>query len=413
MTIWKTYKLGELVDINKKSITKDFGYKSIEYVDTSSVTENKFEIPQLLLIDKAPSRAKRIADVGDVIISTVRPIQKHYGYIKKSSPNTVYSTGFAVVSPKKNINSKYLFYFLTQEEITLYLNSIAESGTTTFPAFKPIDLLDIEINLPDIPTQRTIAEILSSLDDKIELNNQMNKTLEEMAQAVFKQWFVDFDFPDKNGNPYKSSGGEMVESELGMIPKRWKVKLLSELMEIKYGKDHKKLAEGNIPIYGSGGIMRYGDNFLYDDESILIPRKGTLSNLFYINKPFWTVDTMFYSIIKIQYSAKYFYYFIKDLNLAEMNVGSAVPSMTTKVLNAINMLLPSDEILKKNDEFLIPIFENIEANIQGSEKLKLLRDLLLPKLMSGELDVSEAESLIEESEVLQMAAEPEIKYNKQ
>ena len=121
----------------------------------------------------------------------------------------------------------------------------------------------------------------------------------------------------------------------------WKEYKISELLKIKYGKDHKKLADGNIPLYGSGGIMRYVDSFLYDKESILIPRKGTLTNLFYLDEPFWTVDTLFWSKINTEIVfGKFLFYYLKTINFTNLNVGSAVPSLTTKVINTIDILLP-------------------------------------------------------------------------
>jgi type I restriction enzyme S subunit len=172
-----------------------------------------------------------------------------------------------------------------------------------------------------------------------------------------------------------------------ILPKGWRVGKLSEVLEIKYGKDHKHLEEGEIPVYGSGGIMRYANKALYENESILIPRKGTLSNLFYINKPFWSVDTMFYTKMKNRFCGKYLFYLLKSLNLASMNVGSAVPSLTTEVLNSIEVTIPPNDILKKFDDIVTPMFENIETNIEENKTLASLRDLLLPKLMKGEIKV--------------------------
>ena len=126
-------------------------------------------------------------------------------------------------------------------------------------------------------------------------NKPINDNLEQQAQALFKAWFVDFE-------PFK--GEKFVESQLGMIPEGWKVGTLSDLLDIRYGKDHKKLNDGNIPVYGSGGVMRLADGILYNGESVLIPRKGTLNNVLYVNCPFWTVDTMFYSIEKVPNVAK-------------------------------------------------------------------------------------------------------------
>ncbi|MDO4564665.1 MAG: restriction endonuclease subunit S, partial [Clostridia bacterium] len=117
---------------------------------------------------------------------------------------------------------------------------------------------------------------------------------------------------------------------------------LSDVCTIKYGKDHKRLADGNIPVYGSGGIMRYADTALYNKKSVLIPRKGTLDNLFFVNEPFWTVDTLFYTEIdETKTVPEFLFYFLKTIDLVGMNVGTAVPSLTTAVLNEIEVTLPS------------------------------------------------------------------------
>jgi len=151
----------------------------------------------------------------------------------------------------------------------------------------------------------------------------------------------------------------------------WKSAKLNDVLEIKYGKDHKHLKDGNIPVYGSGGIMRFADNYLYDKESILIPRKGTLSNLFYINIPFWSVDTIFYTIIKEGNIAKYLYYFIKSIDLTNLNVGSAVPSLSTEVLNKIEVSLPPLETQKRIASILSAYDDLIENNLK---RIKLLEE---------------------------------------
>ncbi|PJC21020.1 MAG: restriction endonuclease subunit S, partial [Candidatus Yonathbacteria bacterium CG_4_9_14_0_2_um_filter_47_74] len=182
-----TKRLGDLVLINQSSITNGFSYKEIEYIDTSAVTKNHFENPQILNINEAPSRAKRLLKDGDTILSTVRPNLCHYGFIKDPKPNTVASTGFVVLTPK-NINPFYLYSYLTQDSITDTLSSIAEATTTTFPAFRPEVLSEMEIEIPDLPIQNKIAEILSAYDVKIENNNKITKNLEATAQTIFNEW---------------------------------------------------------------------------------------------------------------------------------------------------------------------------------------------------------------------------------
>jgi type I restriction enzyme S subunit len=160
----------------------------------------------------------------------------------------------------------------------------------------------------------------------------------------------------------------------------WKEYALSDLIEIKYGKDHKHLADGKFPLYGSGGIMRFVEKSIYNKESILIPRKGTLSNLFYVNEPFWSVDTMFWSKINQELViAKYLYYTLKTHNLADLNVGSAVPSLTTEILNKVLVSIPGLDIQKNIAEILSSLDEKIELNNKINQELESLAQLLFKR----------------------------------
>jgi len=193
---------------------------------------------------------------------------------------------------------------------------------------------------------------------------RLNKNLAEQSQTIYQQYFI---------------------TEAGQD---WPLGHLSDLVNVKYGKDHKKLADGIYPVYGSGGIMRYVERPLYEKESVLIPRKGTLNNVMYVNQPFWSVDTMFYTEMKQPNVAKFVYHFMKSKDLASMNAGSAVPSMTTAILNALEISIPSAETLKHFEISVAPMYEMMQKNEEQSHKLTKLRDVLLPKLMSGEIDVS-------------------------
>lgn len=167
------------------------------------------------------------------------------------------------------------------------------------------------------------------------------------------------------------------------MPEDWKEGKLGDIINVKYGKDHKKLADGNIPVYGSGGVMRHANQFLYDKESVLIPRKGTLNNVLYVNEPFWSVDTMFYTEMKIPQAAKFVYFFVKGKDLASLNAGSAVPSMTTDILNAMPVIVPSAKGLAKYDELVSPMFKRIDANRKEIDRLSQVRNSLLLKLVLG------------------------------
>ena len=160
----------------------------------------------------------------------------------------------------------------------------------------------------------------------------------------------------------------------------WRTGSMAELVSVKYGKDHKKLADGTIPVYGSGGVMRFVERPLYEHESVLIPRKGSLNNIIYVNQPFWSVDTMFYTEMKLCNVAKYVYFYLKSQNLAAMNVGSAVPSMTTELLNSMQIKIPSDSTLVMFESIVDPMFKTISHNKMEIKKLTQVRDCLLKKL---------------------------------
>lgn len=153
----------------------------------------------------------------------------------------------------------------------------------------------------------------------------------------------------------------------------WKETTLGMLVNIKYGKDHKHLSDGNYPLYGSGGIMRYVEKPLYEEESILIPRKGTLTNLFYVDEPFWSVDTIFYTEIDVRKSyPKFLFYKLKTMNLGDLNVGSAVPSLTTNVLNAVELNLPPLPEQKAIANALTAFDDKIELLQQQNTTLETL-----------------------------------------
>lgn len=283
------------------------------------------------------------------------------------------------------VDKRFIYYTFLNKDFQNYLLNIA-TGTTILNV--PIKgIREYEFMLPPLSEQERIAGILGALDDKTELNNRINRNLEEQAQALFKRWFVDFEFPDHDGNPYRTGGGEMIDSPLGEIPKGWKVGRLDDLILVKYGKDHKLLNDGNIPVYGSGGIMRYVNSCLYDKESVLIPRKGTLNNVIYINRPFWSVDTMFYSKMKYECIAKFVYFFLKVKDLASMNTGSAVPSMTTEILNQQPVAIAPNNLYIYYDALVSPIFEKMQNNISENQVHAEIRNSLLPKLMNNEIEI--------------------------
>ena len=251
------------------------------------------------------------------------------------------------------------------------------------------DLKSLELSIPDISTQKKIASVLSSLDEKITLNRRINARLEQMAKRLYDYWFVQFDFPNSDGKPYKSSGRKMVyNAELKReIPEGWEVKSFSDFFELGNGKDYRHLQSGKIPVYGSGGFMCGITDFLFDGESVLFPRKGTLNNIMYKNEKFWTVNTMFYSKMKIQHSAIYVYYTAKQFDFSSLNTGTGVPSMTSVIIKGLPIIQPPQKIIDNFDCIVQSYYKKIHKNEQESAKLTALRDKFLPLLMNGQVEI--------------------------
>lgn len=270
-------------------------------------------------------------------------------------------------------DSKFVFYQLQQEKIVGWVEKHAVGATML--NLNTTILSNIPLHLPPLETQRRIADILSAYDDLIENNRKQIKLLEEAAQRLYKEWFVDLRFP----------GHEHTRIVDG-VPEGWEKKQLSDIVEVKYGKDHKSIPDGNVPVYGSGGLMRKCNQMLYKGESVLIPRKGSLNNIIYVDEAFWTVDTMFYTKMKWPNIGVFIYYFIKSFDMYAMNIGAAVPSMTTNTLNSINVIIPSCEILKNFQSTTKVYFRKIELLKRQIEMAAQARDRLLPKLMSGEAE---------------------------
>lgn len=411
---WKNIRLGELVEINAQSITSNSPFDEIEYIDTSSVTNNKFEPLQKLKLSEAPSRAKRIVRAGDTIISTVRPIQRHFGFIKTANRNAIASTGFAVLTPK-SIHSEFLYYYLSQDSVTNYLNGLAETTTTTFPAFRPDTLADLEVVIPsDIETQRRIAAILSALDDKIELNRQTSATLENVAQAIFKEWFVEFRYPDATG--------EMQESDLGMIPQGWKVVAFEDELEAERGLSYKgsglETKDNGTPmhnlnsVYEGGGYKFEGIKYYsgeYKEKHNVKPGDLIIANTeqghkyLLIGYPaivpslFGEIGIYSHHIYRVRpkphsyLTSDFLYQLLLQPEIREQVVGfsngTTVNMLRIEGLQKPKFGLPPRELVSQFSELAMSIRLRQEEAIKESAALAQLRDSLLPKLMSGEIEV--------------------------
>ncbi|MDI9312628.1 MAG: restriction endonuclease subunit S [Limnohabitans sp.] len=384
MNNWKRYKLGELIKINEKSIGNSFQYDTIEYIDTSSVTENVFDLPQILNLKDAPSRAKRIVKSNDTIISTVRPNLKHIGFLKNPKPNTIVSTGFAVLTPI-SINPQFLYFYLYQENITKYLSAIAETSTSTYPSFTSNLFETLDIEIPDLPTQTRIANFLSQFDDKVELNRQMNKNLEELAELKFRTLLKDKD--------------------------KWRKGKLGELGEIVCGKTPstaiKEYFGGDIPfikipdMHGNAFIIKSETtltklgsdtqkNKLLPPNSICVSCIATVG-LVSLTTTYSQTNQQINSIIPYENEYRFYLYFLlKSMKPFLLNLGSggtATYNINTGQFKNIDISIPNKEELIKFHNYTNNIFEKILFNMKQNEPLANYRDSILPKLISGAIEI--------------------------
>ena len=294
---------------------------------------------------------------------------------------------------KGNYDIDFLYYSL--KPMKDYLHGIA--GGSTMPIVNKSTFETIKISVPTLNQQKAIAKVLSDLDEKIEINNKINRKLEEMAQAIFKQWFVDFEFPNEDGKPYKSSGGEMVESELGMIPKGWRQSTLEEVAIMSAGGDKPKCFSKNatedydVPIYSNGidneGLYGYTDKAKIFEEAITVSARGTIGYVCLRQQPYFPIVRLI-SLVphKSIITSKYLYFYLKLINIS--GTGTTQQQLTVPDFKRTKICIPKYQVIKQFTDMVNDIFRKIEVGKNENMKLAELRDTLLPKLMSGEIRVS-------------------------
>lgn len=335
---------------------------SVPIIRVNNIKNGYIKTDDVLKVDASiEDKYKRTRLSGGELLITVVGSVGECAIVPEKLKGWNVARAVSVAKIRSDFDIRFIKYAFKTDNIIFQM--YGNTNDTVQPTLNLSSLKALKFQIPSLPEQTAISSILSSLDDKIDLLHQQNATLEKMAGTLFRQWFV-----------------EEAKEE-------WKEGKLSDLLFVKYGKDHKKLLDGKIPVYGSGGLMRYADKSLYDKESVLIPRKGTLNNVMYQDEPFWTVDTMFYTEMKNPNVAKFVYHFLKEQDLASMNVGSAVPSMTTEILNNMPLHIPPKDFFEKFEGIVAPLYAKIKSNKTQISTLTALRDTLLPMLMSGEVRV--------------------------
>ncbi len=415
------FVLSEVVDIisggTPKTKNQEYWNGEIPWLSVKDFNnENKrvFESEKTITNLGLKNSAATLLAVNDVIISARGTV----GVIAQiGRPMAFNQSCYGLRAKNEVLYDDYLYYLLKSE-----IKQVQQSTHgSVFDTITRDTFNQIEVSLPPLPTQRRIAAILSSLDDKIENNRRICEKLEEMAQAIFKQWFVDFNFPDENGEPYKDNGGEMVESELGLIPKGWaleKTKQLFDFIVDNRGKtpptteNGRKLVEnwhisGDVlfPDFNKGKKQKYVSEDTYNNWfrnghpigwDILYSTVGTLNKVSFVppNCEFCIAQNIVAFRLKNEIVSQfYFYNYMLSRHFIEQAHGRVIETVQASIkltdIYTMDILVPKIKTIGKFDEIVKPIYEKLYNIFLENEKLQKARDALLPKLMSGEIDVEE------------------------
>lgn len=403
-TEWKEYKLDEVYEVSnglsKKREEFGFGYEILAFTDVF----NNYFVPQTLdnLVNSSEmERVKCSIKRGDVFLTRTSEKLDELGrscVALKDYPNATFNGFTKRLRPIGNVEilPEYAGYYFRSLK---FRNAVTSMSSMTTRASLNNDMISLlTITVPTLEEQENIANILSCLDEKIELNNEMNKTLEEMAQCIFKRWFVDFEFPNENGEPYKSSGGEMVDSELGMIPNGWEVVNYINTSDIQYGFAFKSklfndkegkpiirirdISNSYTPTYTT---EEYNDLYIVTKNDILVGMDGEFKAHIWGGKDSLLNQRVLRIRPKDNNSIAYSYFSIKEplRYLENSKVGTTVIHLGKKDIDNIKIVYPPNNLISKYRDIADNLINKICENKVEIMELLELRDSLLPKLMSG------------------------------
>jgi type I restriction enzyme S subunit len=413
MSNWKEYKLSDVCLKIGSGATPRGGQESYlsygEYtlIRSQNVLDFDFTMKGLAYIDEAQASKLNNVEIKerDILLNiTGDSVARVCQVPSKILPARV-NQHVAIIRPNRDIiNNEYLKYYLLEPKVKDYLLMISSSGGTRNAITKNM-LEELVIQAPNLPTQTAIAEILSSLDDKIELNNKINQELETLAQTLFKQWFIDFEFPNEKGEPYKSSGGEMVDSELGEIPKEWGFGSIYEVSNVIYGAPFKSKLfnqEGKgfplirirdmktfQPQNWTEEVLPKGTKIVAGD--LIVGMDAEFRPIFWLGQPAWLNQRLCYFNPKKGFSKL----FVREIIRPQLaffensSVGTTVIHLGKADIDTFKSIIPEKIIMGLFEEISNSIFEKIINNSKEKNQLTYLRDLLLKKLISGELEINE------------------------
>lgn len=398
---WKEQNICEMCDTI--SVTYKAGAAEVVLVNTSDVLEGK-----CLNHTKVPNKDlkgqfKKTFQKDDILYSEIRPANKRFAYIDFDATDYIASTKLMVLRAKDGVNPHYLYQILRSESTLEQLQMLAESRSGTFPQITYSEMANIRVGVPSKQTQDKIVNILSSLDRKIELNTKINATLEEMAQALFKSWFVDFE-------PFKN--GKFIETEIGKIPEGWRVGTLSEVGDIVGGSTPSKAksefytesgiawltpkdlattharftARGEIDITEAG--YKSTSTKLMPRGSVLFSSRAPIGYVSIAKNEVCT-NQGFKSVVPKLAGTAFIYCFLKAAtpSIESKASGSTFKEASGALMKSIELAIAPKSVFDDFEKSVMPLFEQIETIEEEALTLTHLRDTLLPRLMSGEIEV--------------------------
>lgn len=367
---WKECKLGVLCSKIGSGSTPTGGsqaYKTtgISLIRSQNVLDLKFGYDGLALIDDVQAFALKNVTVqeNDILLNITGDSVARVCKVPKEVLPARVNQHVAILRPQKDkLNNQFLLYQLQEKKENLLI--LSEIGGTR-NALTKVMIEDFEISLPPLPEQTAIASILSSLDDKIDLLHRQNKTLEQLAETLFRQWFVE----------------EVEES--------WEVGTVLDLFKLQRGFDlpSQNRIEGKYPIVASNGISEYHNEYKVKGPGVTTGRSGSLGNVFYIDEDFWPLNTSLYVSEFKRATPLFSYFFLKTLDLNSLNGGSAVPTLNRNNVHEMKTELPPHKLIQDFEDIVKTYFQKIKFNHIQIRTLTQTRDALLPKLMSGEVRV--------------------------
>jgi len=395
---WEETRLGELIEINPETLSVSKYTGEIKYIDIASVNTGSLEGYTTYEISDAPSRARRIIKDKDIIFSTVRPNLKAYYFVKNAPPNAICSTGFAVLRAKKGVNSRFVYSLVTENSFVDYLTVVAKGSA--YPAVDTNDFKKAKVTVPDLHTQESIVDILSTYDDLIEANNRRIELLEQTAQELYKEWFVRFRFP----------GYENAKFENG-LPERWKIKRMNEFCYVTDGThDTPKPVDVGVPLVTgkciSSGFVDFDAAYNISEADhegikkrsglksgdILFSNIGTVGNCCVVDydREFSVKNVIIFKPETMRDTA-YLYYWMTSSTMQEIfgaqTNGASQQFVGLTFMRRYKLLVPKDDILEAFADKVLPIVEQKRLLHQKNLNLVAQRDMLLPRLMSGKLEV--------------------------